>query len=118
MTPPNPPAPQGRRWYEMQAGPDKRAPIDPPGNPGRARSLRTQQRAYEPAPAIRTPLHAHPGACSTGSPRRGPAELVSVPPSSTVTNTRGHPVMGDRHGPRTALDHSHAESGQCSLERR
>jgi hypothetical protein len=25
--------------------------------------------------------------CSTGSPRRGPAELVSVPPSSTVPNT-------------------------------
>ena len=36
-----------------------------------------------------------------------PAELVSVPPSSTTPDTRGHPVMGDRHGPGAALDHHH-----------
>jgi hypothetical protein len=52
-----------------------------------ARSLRTQQRAYNryPPSGLRS---THPRKeCSTGSPRRGPAELVSVPPSSTVPNT-------------------------------
>jgi hypothetical protein len=41
---------------------------------------------------------------STRSRPAPAAELVSVPPSSTVTSTRGHPVVGDRHDPRTALD--------------
>ena len=84
-----------------------------------ARSLRTQQRAYEPVTrhpdsGPRTPRRT----CSTGSPRRGPAELVSVPPSSTVSNTRDHPVVGGHHGPSTALDHQHQAGGQRSLERR
>ena len=101
--PPHDPAkpittPQGRQWYEIQAGPDMRRnePRGHPGtpvtreprSPGAVRSLRTQQRAYEPNPhpdsAPRTPRKA----CRTRSPQRGPAELVSVPPSSTVPNTR------------------------------
>jgi hypothetical protein len=35
-------------------------------------------------PCAQTPIHAHPKACSTGSPRREPAELVSVPPLSST----------------------------------
>ena len=94
--PPDLPNPTGRAAVRQKTGPAKTAV---------ARSLRTQQRAYEPVPGIRTPVHAHPRVCRTGSPRREPAELVSVPPSSTVPDTSGHPVVGDRHGPSTALDH-------------
>src|SRR3954467_1569640 len=47
--PPNPVLPQENERYENQAGPDTRKP-PPPGNPGRARSLRTQQRAYHRLP--------------------------------------------------------------------
>ena len=45
MTPPNP-QPRGAWWYEMQAGPDTRRNGRPVART--ARSLRTQQRAYEP----------------------------------------------------------------------
>ena len=41
----------------------------------------------------------------TESRQQPAAELVSVPPSSTVSNTRSHPVMGGHHGPSTALHH-------------
>ena len=34
------------------------------------------------------------------------SELVSVPPSSSVTNTRTPTRLWTPHGPRTALDHS------------
>ena len=57
-----------------------------------ARSLRTQQRAYEPVP--RTGLrstHTPEGMRSTGSPPREPAELVSVPPSSTTPDACSPP---------------------------
>ena len=43
--------PQETQRYEMQTGPDMRRTI-PTRFPGRARSLRTQQRAYEPVPTI------------------------------------------------------------------
>src|SRR5688572_9628765 len=85
--------------------------------PGRARSLRTQQRAYAPRPPRPRSTPAH-RAGRTGSRQRSAAELVSVPPSSTVSNTRDHPVVGGHHGPSTALDHQHQAGGQRSLERR
>src|SRR5688572_6347486 len=47
-----------------------------------------------------------------------PAELVSVPPSSTTPEARGPPVVADRPVLGAALDHPHEVSGQCSLERR
>jgi hypothetical protein len=83
-----------------------------------ARSLRTQQRAYEPATRSPLAFPAHPKTGRTSSDYQAPAELVSVPPSSTAPDTSSHPVMGDRHGPSTALDHQTASGGQCSLERR
>jgi hypothetical protein len=51
------PNPTGRAAVRQKIGPaeTKRTPV-----PRTARSLRTQQRAYEPEPAIQTPLHAHP----------------------------------------------------------
>src|SRR3982751_3388062 len=97
----------------MQEGPDTRARHTPEGM---LRSLRTQQRAYDPTPA--SGLRSTPtGVSSTGSPPCGPAELVSVPPSSTVPDTRGHPVVGDRPGPSTALHHPHAGGGDVLLRK-
>src|SRR3954470_3875501 len=81
------------------------------------RSLRTQQRAYHRLPRATT-FHAAPKDSRTSGNTRSPAELVSVPPSSSVTNTRTHPRRGEHHGPCTALDHTHVGRGQCSLERR
>jgi hypothetical protein len=50
-----------------------------------ARSLRTQQRAYDRHPRPRLRSTPTPEEMSrTGSPPREPAELVSVPPSSTT----------------------------------
>ena len=46
-----------------------------------------------------------------------PAELVSVPPSSSVTNTRSHPQQGNHHGPRTA-PHRHPQgAGEVLLRK-
>ncbi len=70
-----------------------------------ARSLRTQQRAYDPRTIDDSVPHAIRRRRRTRSRLQPAAERVSVPPSSTVPDTRGHPVVGDRHGPSTALDH-------------
>jgi hypothetical protein len=53
-----------------------------------ARSLRTQQRAYDPEPPT-APFHAPPRGAVLGAGRTPAAELVSVPPSSTTQTTRG-----------------------------
>ena len=101
---------QGKAWwYEIQTGPDRSNGRPLPQDP--TACLRTR-------PRIQTPVHAHPKACSTGSPRRGPAELVSVPPSSTTPDACGPSRLTGHRDPGAALDHSHEESGQCSLERR
>ena len=50
--------PQETQRYEEQTGPEQRRNSHTPE--GMARSLRTQQRAYEPVTAIQTPVHAHP----------------------------------------------------------
>ncbi len=77
----------------------------------------------DPTACLR-PDHPHPPRSTlpeesrTSSKLEHLAELVSVPPSSSVTNTRDPPQLVDLHGPRTALDHTHEECGQCSLERR
>ena len=49
-----------------------------------ARSLRTQQRAYNHRILVDSPPRTPRGACSTRSRRKPAAELVSVPPSSTT----------------------------------
>jgi hypothetical protein len=63
---------------------------------GWARSLRTQQRAYDhptvPDPAPHPPPEE--GRVVLGAGQRPAAELVSVPPSSTTPHTRRPPTTG------------------------
>ena len=82
-----------------------------------ARSLRTQQRAYDPVlRPIRVP-HA-----TEVTPYWGPTEAGGrTGQRSTLEHCPGHqrlPGMRNRHGPSTALDHQTQSGGQCSLERR
>jgi hypothetical protein len=59
------------------------------------RSLRTQQRAYDRPPTTTTfPTRTRAGRTSSG--HRQPAELVSVPPSSTTPDTRPGTPAGHR----------------------
>ena len=67
---------------------------------------------------ISTTFPARPRTSRTSGDYQAPAELVSVPPSSTTPDTRGPSRMTNRPDPGAALDHFHEESGQCSLERR
>jgi hypothetical protein len=96
------------RRYENKGGPDTKQRSPVPSGPNSVPTTRSSIHHRVPRPANGAVLAA----------MTMPAELVSVPPSSTVSNTRGHPVVGDRHGPSTALDHQHEAGGQCSLERR
>jgi hypothetical protein len=83
-----------------------------------ARSLRTQQRAYDryPTPGLRS---THP---PEGMQYWEPATRAGrTGQCSTLEHRPGHqqpPGMRNRHGPSTALDHQHEAGGQCSLERR
>ena len=109
--------PQEAQRYEKQEGPDTRS-NGPPGSPGGSapsgpNSVPTT-RTRRPGSGPRTPRRA----CSTGSPRRGPAELVSVPPSSTTPGACGPPQLAGHRDRGAALDHQHEAGGQCSLERR
>ncbi len=111
------PARRTRWWYEKQDGPEPRQ--HPRPHQGAARSLRTQQRAYNRRAMRATPVHApRAGDAVLGAGNTRPAELVSVPPSSTTPHARRHPRLGTDHGVGAALDHSPEVSGQCSLERR
>jgi len=58
-----PDSPQGTRRYEKQDGPDTRATV--------ARSLRTQQRAYEPDHPMSTTFPTRPKTGRTSSDHRG-----------------------------------------------
>ena len=107
--------PREARRYE-----NRRAPTEEPTStrfPGRARSLRTQQRAYN-QPPISTTFPARPRTGRTSGDYQAPAELVSVPPSSTTPHARRHPDTGTDHGVGAALHHPNASGGECSLERR
>ena len=123
QTPPNRPrrpTPPAERWrYEnRRALTEKKQPIDP--EPGQTvRSLRTQQRAYEPNPTSRLRSTHPPKGMpywepATRAGRTGQRSTLEHHPRRSAA-TRG---PGDRHGLGAALDHSHEESGQCSLERR
>ena len=69
-------------------------------SPGAARSLRTQQRAYDRRSPHRPAFHAPPEVTPYWEPTDSrPAELVSVPPSSTTPDARGHPRWTDRSRP-------------------
>src|SRR3954453_3190085 len=82
-------APRDTWRYEIQTGPDTRSQNTPAGM---ARSLRTQQRAYDPAPRR---LRSTPTKVSSTRSRPQPAaELVSVPPSSTTPHALRPSVTG------------------------
>jgi hypothetical protein len=68
----------------------QRSQPHPPLTRRPARSLRTQQRAYNQLPTLTT-FPTLPKKSRTSSNHESPAELVSVPPLSSVTNTRTHP---------------------------
>ena len=97
VTPPDPPTPRRvRQRYEMQTGPDTRQQSLPRRGwpaPSGPNSVPTNQ---PPAP---TPFHA-PASRRTRAPYWGqpqlPAELVSVPPSSTTQATSAPPGTGRR----------------------
>src|SRR6476620_2286662 len=97
---------EGRPAHDIAApgSPDGPLPQDPTAR------LRTE-------PHGQTPLHAHPQACSTRSPRRGPAELVSVPPSSTTPDTRDPSRLTGRHGLGAALHHQPTAGGEVLLRK-
>ena len=117
--PPDPPPHTGTTAVREQAGPDTRNTDHTPTPGGRpVPSGPNSAPTTTPAPPDSGPRHPRKGRQYWEPAAREPAELVSVPPSSTVTNTRGHPTPGNHHGPRTALDHQTRSGGQCSLERR
>ena len=68
------------------------------------RSLRTQQRAHDPAPST-TPIHTPPKERRTGSRQQPAAELVSVPPSSTTPDACGPSRLTGHRDLGAALDH-------------
>jgi hypothetical protein len=93
--PTRPGPPTGGRRCETRDGPARRSVV---------RSLRTQQRAYDQPPPPAT-FHAGPKTGSTsGTCGEAPAELVSVPPSSTTQTTRGGPEVIHRSRAGMALD--------------
>ena len=114
--PPDPHPPQGRRRYEKQDGPDRDNSHAPTGA---ARSLRTQQRAYEPAHP-RRPRSTHPRRGRRTGSRQQPAGRTGQ--RSTLEHHPRHPPAtrdwATDHGLGAALDHQHEAGGQCSLERR
>ena len=107
-------------------GDDRSHPTPPaPDNPGGTTGMKPSHQKKHPTPTGAGPFpqdptaclqpaprttafHAHPeGASRTSGDTRSPAELVSVPPLSSVTDTRAPPRLETLHDPRTALDHTH-----------
>src|SRR5947209_5794355 len=99
-TPPDPAHPRRKTTSGLRPGTARTEEKAPPPNPGRAeapheaagraRSLRTQQRAYDHPTAPDPAPHPPPkGTGRTGGRHRPAAELVSVPPSSTTPDTSG-----------------------------
>src|SRR5437868_1674534 len=64
---------------------------------------------------IPTAFPARPRTGRTSGDHQAPAELVSVPPSSTTPETCGPSRLTDRPVLGAALDHQHEAGGQCSL---
>jgi hypothetical protein len=81
-------SPRGQRRYDRRSAPTRDHGTRFPGSPAPSgpNSVPTTG-THHPNSAPHTPREA----CRTGSPRHGPAELVSVPPSSTASDTSGHP---------------------------
>ena len=116
-----PPARAPARRYETGTALTETA--TPPPHRGRACSLRTQQRAYHQHHPTSHPPHPPPtgGRAVLATNRTAPAELVSVPPTSTTPDTPRPP--DNRRtvaGPGMTLDRTPTQQGpgQRSLERR
>jgi hypothetical protein len=107
-TPPDPDHPQATRRSEMQTGPARQR-LPAPSGPNSVPTNRTIAVHRVPCPLARAVLAATRKAGRTG--QRSTLEHC-------LRTLRGHPVVGDRHGPSTALDHHNQCGGQCSLERR
>jgi len=82
--PPDPNPPRGTRRCETRNGPGPKKHPPPPG--AGTHSLRTQQRAYDPAPP-HDPVPRTPEGAVLGADDEPATELVSVPPSSTTPDT-------------------------------
>src|SRR5687768_2653194 len=95
--PPDPRTPTGDTAVREQESPDTKQRSHP-GSPGRPAPSgpNSVPTTGTPRTGLRS-THTPEGMRSTGSPPREPAELVSVPPSSTTPETRGHPRLDDRH---------------------
>jgi hypothetical protein len=109
-------APQGNWWYEMQTGPEQKDQQVHPAN-------RMSPLPQDPTACLRTgppppPRSPRPRGDAVLAAMTMPAELVSVPPSSTTPEARGPSRWRNRHVLGAALDRPHEEDGQCSLERR
>ena len=90
--PPDPPPPRGRRRYEKQDGPEPRQHTRP--HQGAARSLRTQQRAYD-RPTAATPFHATPAGAAvlgaaTAAGRTGQRSTLEHHPRHAAATRYGH----------------------------
>ena len=75
---------------------------DEPG----ARSLRTQQRAYEPDHPTPTTFHARPKTSRTSGDHRGRPNWSAFHPRAPPQTLRGPPRLEDRPGLGAALHHT------------
>jgi hypothetical protein len=110
---------------KMIAHPTPPAPDNPGGTTPERSLTRRNSRPFpqDPTaclrPAPRAPPRSPPRQkrSRTSSDTRSPAELVSVPPSSSVTNTRASP-NGNASRSVHGSGPPSVDGGQCSLERR
>ena len=89
-TPPNPTHPQVVQRYEIQMAPTEATDPAETGRP----FPQDPTACLQPAPTPPTPFHTPPSEerrRRTRSSDELPAELVSVPPSSTTQATSAHP---------------------------
>src|SRR3954447_18124970 len=110
-------SPQGQRRYDRRSALTREETVTTPPR-GRARSLRTQQRAYNHRTTT-TPVHTHRGEQywepATAGGRTGQRSTLEHHP----TRSPGTPRWAPDPGVGAALHHRPAGSAvKCSLERR
>ena len=119
QTPPHTPPPDPRTPTGDTAVREQEGPAQSNAHPRQGRPVPSGPNSVPTTSPPRTDRVPHPPEAGRTRQRpEPPAELVSVPPSSSTPDTRSHPQLDDRHGLGTALDHTHEVRGQCSLERR
>jgi hypothetical protein len=100
--PPDPHPPQGTQRYEDQTGPDTKQQIHPATGMSPLPQDPTACLRTRPSPPPRSPRPRRDAVLATMTM---PAELVSVPPSSTTPGTRSPSRWRNRHALGAALDH-------------